>query len=355
MSSSAIGMWLVASVLGSILTVQAASVTLAWDPPSPSTEVTGYKLYYGPADTSGSEWYTEVVDVHNVTKYTLQGLTVGTWYVFAVQAYGDDGKRSDFSTKIRHFVAAPELMPSVLLRVVAVDSEETEFENAAGGNALDGNPNTFWHTKWFGQDPPHPHQIIMDLGAVRTVYGISVSTEGALINSRCTHQTTPKKGAKTKWAASMKKTARVPDLASSNLGSRLFFKSLLCFHVRLCRDHPDLPRLHAQCPQQYPYLCRLAYHARQFRNLGGGFRHRRRRVLLKVGFEDRPMWRQFTLGPIVIDLFQLLDPTCHIRVEIAMEARFRNTTQPDNVMRGDPLTALPATPGRRPERYHRGL
>jgi hypothetical protein len=55
MNVRAIGMWLVAGVLGSILAVQAASVTLVWDPPSPSTEVTGYKLYYGPADTTGSE------------------------------------------------------------------------------------------------------------------------------------------------------------------------------------------------------------------------------------------------------------------------------------------------------------
>jgi phospholipase C len=53
-----------------------------------------------------------------------------------------------------------------------VDSEETEFENAAGPHILDANPATYWHTKWFGQDPPHPHDIILELGAVRTVYGI---------------------------------------------------------------------------------------------------------------------------------------------------------------------------------------
>jgi hypothetical protein len=171
MNGCAIGLWLVAGVLGSILTVQAASVTLAWDPPSPSTEVTGYKLYYGPADTPGPEWYTEVVDVRNVTQYTLEGLTAGAWYVFAVQAYGDAGRTSEFSNKIRHLVATPERISS-LLRVVAVDSEETEFENGAGRNVLDGNPATFWHTKWFGQDPPHPHHLILDLGDVRTVYGI---------------------------------------------------------------------------------------------------------------------------------------------------------------------------------------
>jgi hypothetical protein len=174
MNANAIGLWLLAGVLGSILTVQAAALTLAWDPPNPATEVTGYKLYYGTADMAGSEWDTMVVkevDVGQVTEYTVEGLTVGTLYVFAVKAYGKHGRMSDFSNKIHHRIAAPE-PPSSALRVVAVDSEETEFENAAGRNVLDGDPTTIWHTKWFGQDPPHPHHIILDLGTVRTVYGI---------------------------------------------------------------------------------------------------------------------------------------------------------------------------------------
>ncbi len=104
-------MWLVAGVLGSVLMVQAASVTLAWDP-SPSTEVTGYKLFYGPADTS---WLRVVYGGGrraHVTQYTVQGLAVGTWYVFAVQAYGDDGKRSDFSDKVAFRVAGPSRCPA---------------------------------------------------------------------------------------------------------------------------------------------------------------------------------------------------------------------------------------------------
>jgi phospholipase C len=171
MNVRAIGMWLVAGVLGSILAVHAASVTLAWDPPDPSTEITGYKLYYGPVDTPGPEWYTKVVDVQTVTQYTVKGLTAGIWYVFAVQAYGDDGKTSDFSNQVRHLAAAIESIASSP-QVVSVDSEETAQESGAGRNALDGDPTTIWHTKWFGQAPPHPHHIILDLGAVRTVYGI---------------------------------------------------------------------------------------------------------------------------------------------------------------------------------------
>jgi hypothetical protein len=163
-------MWLVAGVLGSILAAQAASVTLAWNP-SPSTGVTGYKLYYGPADTPGPEWYTKEIDVQTVTQYTVEGLTAGTWYVFAVQAYGDDGKTSDFSNQVRHLAAAIT-REATLTELVTVDSEETVQENGFGRNVLDGDPTTLWATKWFGQAPPHPHHIILDLGAVRMVHGI---------------------------------------------------------------------------------------------------------------------------------------------------------------------------------------
>lgn len=40
-----------------------------------------------------------------------------------------------------------------------------------------------------------------------------------------------------------------------------------------------------------------------------------------------------------LEVFQLFDPAGGIRLEIAMEARFGNATQPRDVARGDPLTA----------------
>ena len=38
-------------------------------------------------------------------------------------------------------------------------------------NAIDGNPNTFWHTQWLGSSPVHPHQIIVDMGSAQEVGG----------------------------------------------------------------------------------------------------------------------------------------------------------------------------------------
>ena len=46
-----------------------------------------------------------------------------------------------------------------------VDSQELVGEDGAGVNAIDGNPNTFWHTAWKNSDPPPPHEIWIDLGA----------------------------------------------------------------------------------------------------------------------------------------------------------------------------------------------
>ncbi len=53
----------------------------------------------------------------------------------------------------------------------SVDSEELVGENGAAVNAFDGKPATFWHTQWLGGSPAHPHEIVIDLGAVQTVSG----------------------------------------------------------------------------------------------------------------------------------------------------------------------------------------
>jgi hypothetical protein len=49
------------------------------------------------------------------------------------------------------------------LRVVKVDSEETQAENNCGANAVDGNPNTIWHTEYQANKPGPPHEIVIEL------------------------------------------------------------------------------------------------------------------------------------------------------------------------------------------------
>lgn len=73
-------------------------VNLQWDP-SPSTDVVGYRIYYGSA--SGS--YDFVVDVGDVLTYDLNAgfPNDDTWRYFAITAYDYEGHESDYSNEVK--------------------------------------------------------------------------------------------------------------------------------------------------------------------------------------------------------------------------------------------------------------
>ena len=80
-------------------TVQAASVTLAWNP-SPDPAVAGYNLYYG--GTSGN--YTNKVSAGLATSAVTSGLLVGATYYFAATTYNAAGMESPFSGEVPYIV-----------------------------------------------------------------------------------------------------------------------------------------------------------------------------------------------------------------------------------------------------------
>jgi hypothetical protein len=99
------------------------SVTLAWNP-SPDADVTGYRVYYGPA--SGS--YTNSIAVGNVTSNTITGLVNGAPYYFAVTAYDWRGMESPFSNEIVYTPGGP----GVRLRVAPDKSVVVTVTGTAG-------------------------------------------------------------------------------------------------------------------------------------------------------------------------------------------------------------------------------
>jgi hypothetical protein len=76
------------------------SATLAWNAPvtntdgTPLTDLAGHKIYYG--TSSGN--YTSVIDVGNVTTYTVTNLSPGAYY-FAVTSYDTSGIESTYSNE----------------------------------------------------------------------------------------------------------------------------------------------------------------------------------------------------------------------------------------------------------------
>jgi predicted RNA-binding protein with TRAM domain len=77
----------------------ASSTALQWNQ-NADPSVTGYNLYYGGATRS----YTNVLSVGDTNTATVDGLTEGKTYFFAVTAYNVEGDESDFSDETTYLV-----------------------------------------------------------------------------------------------------------------------------------------------------------------------------------------------------------------------------------------------------------
>jgi len=66
--------------------------------------------------------------------------------------------------------------PSRLVRlgakVIKADSEDRENGNVAA-NAIDGDADTFWHTRWQPANDPMPHDLVIDLGREIALKGLT--------------------------------------------------------------------------------------------------------------------------------------------------------------------------------------
>ena len=92
----------------------AEEVTLAWDAPTtnadgtPLTDLSGYRLYYGTADGS----YTTVIDIGNVTQYTVLDLAPNQTYYFVVNAYDLSNNESEHSNQVSESFTTPPFDPN---------------------------------------------------------------------------------------------------------------------------------------------------------------------------------------------------------------------------------------------------
>lgn len=80
-----------------LLPLQLFCVALMWDP-SPSPEVTGYKLYYGVS----SRTYTNSVTLSNVITGEICGLVAGAEYFITATAFDEFGLESDYCNEVRY-------------------------------------------------------------------------------------------------------------------------------------------------------------------------------------------------------------------------------------------------------------
>jgi hypothetical protein len=68
-------------------------------------------------------------------------------------------------------------------KLLSADSEDRENGNTAD-RAIDGDPDTIWHTRWQPRNDPMPHQLILDLGREVTLKGITYLPRQDMANGR---------------------------------------------------------------------------------------------------------------------------------------------------------------------------
>lgn len=79
----------------------------------------------------------------------------------------------NFTTKTEPDDPADGSDAKVNLKFVKVDSEETNGQDGYGKNAVDGNPNTYWHTQWHDKSPGLPHEIVIELDPPSVIKGFT--------------------------------------------------------------------------------------------------------------------------------------------------------------------------------------
>ena len=104
------------------VSVYAAQVTLVWNE-NTEEDLAGYNVYYGFA----SRDYQNVIDVGNVTNYTVSNLTECVLYFFTVTAYDTSDTESGYSNEVNVIIT-----PSGLFFPTILDKDGTLWITGTG-------------------------------------------------------------------------------------------------------------------------------------------------------------------------------------------------------------------------------
>src|SRR3989304_5988479 len=146
-------------------TANAGDAVLTWDPPTtntdgtPLTDLAGYKVHYG--TTSGN--YTTVIDVGNVTTYTITNLTNNVTYYFATTAYDSSGNEIGYSNEVSKTISG------------TADTTAPVLSNITTGSITSSGAVITWTT-----DEQSTSQI--EHGTT-TSYGSSTTLDSTLVTS----------------------------------------------------------------------------------------------------------------------------------------------------------------------------
>lgn len=157
----------------------ASAVNLAWNP-NPEPDIARYELSYG--TSPGSRAVT--VNAGLNTTASVTGLQSGVTYYFVVSAVNQAGLKSAASAEISHIeqggTSPPPVdpppsagveIPTAGWTVKYASSQESEDEDGSANNAIDGNPATYWISRWLTNPALPPHDLQIDTGKAQSIQG----------------------------------------------------------------------------------------------------------------------------------------------------------------------------------------
>ena len=147
---------------------EAAGTELVWNE-SHEANVIGYYIHCGiePKIYTNSYQVDGKINTSYLIEKLIEKLTEDLKYTpdqihIVVTAYTDTGEESTYSNEVIY--SNYSLIPQSQLSIVSVDSEELVSDDTSAENAIDGLPDTFWHTEWYQSETTCPHEIIINLG-----------------------------------------------------------------------------------------------------------------------------------------------------------------------------------------------
>lgn len=143
--------------------VRPQPVTMAYDQEQKKVALQGgsKELF---TSTDGHTWnpYREAVSAEPGTTFWVQSQTENG---FAIQFP----------------LVTPSAPPAAKIKVSASSYQPEEGESI---NAVDGDPNTYWHTRWDPSSPRPPHYLTLDLLSAKKVSGLKLTPRQDMENGR---------------------------------------------------------------------------------------------------------------------------------------------------------------------------
>ncbi|MFN0125483.1 MAG: PQQ-binding-like beta-propeller repeat protein [Verrucomicrobiales bacterium] len=161
---------------------------------------------------------------------------------FRVTTLSSSGGVGDYASAAEFYLLGPDgqRLPRDQWAATA-DHEPNAGLRAKPRNAIDGNPDSWWHSQWRNGQTPHPHHFIIDLGTAQTVSGFhylpaKIINNNGLIAEFELHVSQDK----TAWGAPVSRGSFSDNIRVNTLESTTSVPSF--FEVR--RQHRQVPALY---------------------------------------------------------------------------------------------------------------